>query len=643
MRAVAASFPDMFDLIVVGAGHAGCEAAMAASGLGLSTLLLTANVDRIGHLSCNPAVGGLGKSHMVSEIDAMGGFMGRWTDEAAIQVRTLNAGKGPAVRAGRAQVDREIYLHAVKRDIFSRPNLFVVEDMVEEILAPTGKTEGVRTLTGLRFAARAVLLTTGTFLSGRIHIGEHNRPAGRLGDAPAVGLSNSLQRLGLTLGRFMTCTVPRILKSSVDYAAMQIQPGDDPPPRFAALGAGVTLPQLPCHLTYTTPRTHEIIQKALARSPMYNGAIPGPGPRYCPSIEDKIARFPEKERHQIFVEPEGLDSPEAYPNNIPTGLPLDVQVELLHSVPGLERAQVVRPGYAVEYDVVLPSQLAPTLECKAAPGLWCAGQINGTSGYEEAAAQGLWAACNIFCALSGRPPFAPGRNRAYMAVLVDDLVTKGTDEPYRMLTSRAEHRLLLRQSNAAERLTPLGRELGLVSDEQWRLFSEARKLTEGLEQALRERRVSPDAPLRETFARWGEPLPSGAVALGELFRRPFMDEGRMAEIWPEYLNFPAPVRAEVETRFRYQGYVERQEELAGRGARAEKNALPDDLDYAAVPGLSREAVEKLSSVRPKSFGQASRIPGITPAALTCVEIFLKKRQNYRVESASGLAGGRYSL
>ena len=625
MRAFAASFPDIFDVIVTGAGHAGCEAAMATSIMGLSTLLITSNVDRIGHLSCNPAIGGLGKSHMVHEIDALGGSMARWTDEAAIQVRTLNAGKGPAVRADRAQADREVYMHAVKRDIFAQPNLFVLEDMVEEIYAPNGRAEGVVTVAGLRFLSRAVLLTTGTFLSGRIHIGEHNRPAGRLGDIPAVGLSASLRRLGLTLGRFMTCTVPRIAKNSVDYEAMQEQPGDNPPPRFSVRGNGIVLPQVSCHLTYTNAKTHEIIAKALSRSPMYNGAIPGPGPRYCPSIEDKIARFPDKERHQIFVEPEGLNSPEAYPNNIPTGLPLDVQVELLHSIPGLERAQIIRPGYAVEYDVVPPTQLSPTLECKTVPGLWCAGQINGSSGYEEAAAQGLWAACNIFRSLAGLSPFTPGRDQAYMTVLVDDLVTKGTDEPYRMLTSRAEHRLLLRQSNADERLTPLCRELGLVSDEQWQLFCESRRLREELERSLQERRVSPDAALRELFTSWEEPLPSGAVSLGELFRRPFMDEEKMTALWPEYRNFPPAVRAEVETRFRYQGYVDRQRELAERGAHSEKTLLPPDLDYEAVPGLRREAVEKLSRVRPLNLGQAARIPGITPAALTSVEIFLRKQ------------------
>lgn len=613
-----------YDLIIVGAGHAGCEAAMAAAAVGLKVLLVTSNADRIGHLSCNPAVGGLGKGHMVREIDALGGCMGRWTDEAAIQARTLNASKGPAVRATRAQVDRGVYMAAVKRDVFAHPNILVREDMVDAICTQQGRATGVTTALGQRFDAPAVLLTTGTFLRGHIHIGSTRYPGGRQGDSAATGLSASLERLGLTLGRFMTCTTPRVLTASVDFSRMEPQPGDTPAPRFSLRGQGSCLPQQPCHLTWTNDRTHDIIRKALDRSPMYNGAIPVAGPRYCPSIEDKIARFPEKDRHQIFVEPEGVDNPETYPNNVPTGLPLDVQIELLHSIPGLERCHIVRPGYAIAYDMLPPTQLAPTLEVKTVPGLWCAGQINGTSGYEEAAAQGLWAALNIAAEHLGRDPFLPGRECAYMAVLVDDLVTKGTNEPYRMFTSRAEHRLLLRESNADARLTPLGRAFGLVGEEQWEQFQKRRDALEALLEHLSRERVTPGPALRDLFARLGEAVPANAMPLGELFRRQSVTQALLAEIWPGLLSFDEDVRAEAETVFRYAGYVSRQEENAKRSRAAEHTPLPPAIDYASVAGLTREAREKLAEIRPTTLGQASRIPGITPAALACLEIQIKK-------------------
>ena len=613
-----------FDLIVVGAGHAGCEAAMAAANMGLKVLLLTSNVDRIGHLSCNPAVGGLGKGHIVREIDALGGSMGRWADEAAIQARTLNASKGPAVRATRVQVDRGVYMAAVKRDIFAQPNILVREEMAEAPLTDNGRVNGIRTSLGQRFYAPAVLLTTGTFLRGHIHVGDTHYSGGRRGDEAALGLSAGLQRLGLTLVRFMTCTTPRVLTASVDFSRMEPQPGDIPVPRFSLRGKGPQLPQQLCYLTWTNERTHEVIRKGLSRSPMYSGAIPGAGPRYCPSIEDKIARFPEKDRHQIFVEPEGVDNPETYPNNIPTGLPLDVQIDLLHTIPGLERCHVVRPGYAIEYDMLPPTQLAPTLEVKSLPGLWCAGQINGTSGYEEAAAQGLWAALNIAAKARGRAPFAPGRDKAYMAVLVDDLVTKGTAEPYRMFTSRAEHRLLLRESNADARLTPAGRESGLVDDEQWDMFQKRQHDLESLMRGLNTERISPDAAVRDFFARLGENAPANAMPLGELFRRPAITQAAIAELWPELMNYPEDIRLEAETAFRYAGYVSRQEEAARRLLTAETAGLPPDLDYGQVAGLTTEAKEKLSAVRPTTLGQAGRIPGITPAALACIEIQLKK-------------------
>jgi len=620
-----------FDCIVVGAGHAGCEAALAAAAMGLKILLITGNADRIGHLSCNPAIGGLGKGHMVREIDALGGSMGRWADEAAVQIRTLNASKGPAVRATRAQVDRSVYMNAVKRDIFAQPGILVREEMVSDLLTEQGATSGVRTTLGERFFAPHVLLTAGTFLQGRLHIGEISYPGGRRGDSAAVDLSDALRNLGLELGRFMTCTTPRVLTASVDFSKMEAQPGDIPPPRFSLRDDGPRLPQQLCHLTWTNEQTHDIIRKNLSRSPMYNGAIPVAGPRYCPAIEDKIARFPDKARHQIFVEPEGVDHPETYPNNIPTGLPLDVQTAILHSIPGLERCHVTRPGYAVEYDMLPPTQLGPTLEVKSVPGLWCAGQINGTSGYEEAAAQGLWAALNIAAKTKGLEAFSPGRDAAYMAVLVDDLVTKGTNEPYRMFTSRAEHRLLLRESNADTRLTPLGRRYGLVSDAHWEMFQNRQSLLQTLMHELHEERVTPDARLRAFFANLGESAPANAMPVGELFRRPTVTREALAELWPKMLHYPEDTRAEAEISFRYAGYVVRQQETARRMANTENTALPKDMDYTRIAGLTTEAKEKLSAIKPLTLGQAARIPGITPAALACIEIQLKKcgHPNYK--------------
>ncbi|HUO03996.1 MAG TPA: tRNA uridine-5-carboxymethylaminomethyl(34) synthesis enzyme MnmG [Candidatus Binataceae bacterium] len=613
-----------YDVIVVGAGHAGIEASLAAAKMGARTLMLTLNLDHIGQMSCNPAIGGIGKGHLVREIDALGGAMGQLIDATGIQFRFLNTRKGPAVRARRAQADKAAYRAESKRTLEHQANLQIRQASVERLIVEDGRVRGVESQIGEVFEAPAVVLTTGTFLKGLVHVGDKNYSAGRAGDFAAMGLSAHLAELGFRIGRLKTGTCPRLDGRTIDYSELEIQPGDEPPPPFSFRTAAIERAQIPCHLTYTNERTHEVIRGAIDRSPMYSGVIKSRGPRYCPSVEDKVMRFADKERHQIFLEPEGRDTVEVYPNGLSTSLPLDVQIAMVQSIKGLERAEIMRPGYAIEYDFSDPTQLAASLETKLVRGLFFAGQINGTTGYEEAAAQGIVAGINAALGVRGEPAMVLRRDEAYIGVMIDDLVTRGIGgEPYRMFTSRAEYRLLLREDNADRRLSPIGERLGLLGAEAGaRVRAKSDRVRDEIARLCASAVPATDA-VNAALAECGATPIANPVRAIELLRRPEVSYETVVQIGGLSRALNLDEAAELETEIKYEGYVRRQAETVERFKRLEETIIPEWLDYKSIRGLSTEVRERLSAARPRSLGQAARMPGVTPAAVTLVAVHLR--------------------